>query len=615
MKLLRLFILMAFTIATNVGSSMAAATGRSAQGHLQYAVNQGAWWCFYLTSTQSLSAAYSTNAGTSWSAPTGSPFSLAVAHGSEGRYYGFAYRNISSTDVLHMQGRQYHSRFTLGAVWTNSNAEAAPSGTTVNSLGGNCALDPSNNPIVAGALSSGSQSAAADKGSNADSGTSWTAGWPATWKGYYNTAPYCSSFAAFPLASDTLLLCDNAATASTFTNLRSNLYSTATTVNSSAVFGSAVTAADTNAWGAVGRTTSDIHVVALSNNSNTYVHARYNGSSWSAGDTIPTLTYGTTSGIALVSDGTSVWAFAIDSSGNVQYVQWVSGTGWGSWTQLEANNSNGRAYIVGAYSAANSQIMVIWTENTGANYNICGSILSTSAAPVVRPSSPIIVSFRRAQLWPPPRKATAAPGGNPTRLPAPPSVAPRIIVPPRPTRIVSVADFYYTSGSVVTRPSSTVVRIPAALPRTHRARVLRSPAGNPTAPARPSVFRLPPRSLPRTAAALARSPYVTVVAHGPMPRSLVVRLTPGRGRPTVAQLLTALRVPGIPPVAATTFYMDPYAAVLAQAYLDPTAIDPDSAVLASADSDPFAVDPYSAVLVETDDSDPFALDPDNSSIG
>src|SRR5271170_7100885 len=100
---------MAFTIASNVGASMAAATGRSTQGHLVYAANQGAWWLLYLTSTQGLAALYSTNLGVSWTAPSGSPFTLSNTHGSEGRNFGFGYANISSIDVLYMASSYYFS--------------------------------------------------------------------------------------------------------------------------------------------------------------------------------------------------------------------------------------------------------------------------------------------------------------------------------------------------------------------------------------------------------------------------------------------------------------------------------------------------------------------------
>ena len=90
------------------------------------------------------------------------------------------------------------------------------------------------------------------------------------------------------------------------------------------VLASTVTESDAENWGAIARTTSDIHCVALSNNSNTFVHRRYNGTSWSNSSGAPTtLTYDTTSGISLVTDGTSIWA-AVISSKSIQYNKWTS---------------------------------------------------------------------------------------------------------------------------------------------------------------------------------------------------------------------------------------------------------------------------------------------------
>ena len=98
---------MAFTIASSTGTAMVAPPGMSNQGRVFWAVNQGAYWVPYLTSTQSLSFLYSTNSGVSWSAPTGSPYSLTKAHGSQGRNFGFCYLNKASTDILYMCSSYY----------------------------------------------------------------------------------------------------------------------------------------------------------------------------------------------------------------------------------------------------------------------------------------------------------------------------------------------------------------------------------------------------------------------------------------------------------------------------------------------------------------------------
>ena len=385
---------MAFTIISSVGASMTAATGRSTQNHLVYAQNFGAWWVSYLSSTQAMSALYSTNLGVSWSAPTGSPFTLAAAHSSEGRDYGFGYANLASTDVLHMNAgtstQSWHSRFTLGTTWTNTNAEASLSSVgAARAPQGQCvALDSNGRPFDSfSTFASNAGNANVAKATNADAGTSWTAGF-ATAVPYGTTQFIASRFLASTGSATMLLVTDNSSNGTSspqqFTQLWSATYNgTAWSPNNAStgttVLASSVTATDVNNWGAVARTTSDIHVVALSNNSSSFVHRRFNGTSWSAGDSVPTLTYGTQSGISLISDGTSVWAAAFDSSKNLQYSKWVSGTGWSAWTILESARTNTPKYLTGAYAASLNQIMWMWTENTGANNNIVGSTLSTAA--------------------------------------------------------------------------------------------------------------------------------------------------------------------------------------------------------------------------------------------
>lgn len=372
------------TIAANVGASMAQATGQPGQGHLVYAANQGAWWLLYLTSTQSLSAKYSA-AFASWTAPTGSPLSLFAAHGSDGRNFAFAYGNLGSTDVLHMAATypgsvSKHARFTLGTTWTNTDAEAT-TGAAGHAPAGN-AIGIATDGHIAHSQNDGSGDAWAALSTNADTGT-WTAGWPGSPTKVYNgETQYTESRAFAPLAAGSMLVAnDNGATLHNFTQLYSNTWngSSWSVSNAVNVLASTVTGTAVANWGMVGRTTSDVHVVALSNNSNAYVHRRYNGSTWGAGDTVPTLTYGTLSGIHLATDGTKVWAHVIDSSGNVQQSVWISGTGWSAWASVCNIVSHTRAYLSGYQTVVGGNIGLAWTENTGAsNYDIVGALVPAS---------------------------------------------------------------------------------------------------------------------------------------------------------------------------------------------------------------------------------------------
>src|SRR5262249_15417980 len=89
------------------------------------------------------------------------------------------------------------------------------------------------------------------------------------------------------------------------------------------------------------------------------------------------LTYGSLSGIALVSDGTNVWAGIFDSSKNLQVNKW-NGSSWGGWTVQESARPNAPGYLTGVYNGSN-QILWTWTESNGSgDNNLMGSTMSTT---------------------------------------------------------------------------------------------------------------------------------------------------------------------------------------------------------------------------------------------
>lgn len=382
------------TIVGSVGTSMANATGMPSQSHLVYAANQGAWWLFYLSGTQGVSAVYTTGSFASWSTPgSGSPFTLSEAHASEGRNFGFNVSNIAVTDELHMissydaDGSTKHSRFTLAALlFGNTNAEAVV-GTSTGLLsfqsGVTTALDSSNYIYDSSNFyfhnhSVGNEFRVA-KSTNADAGTSWTAGFsaPPAIPGAAGS-PGTSSITLSTGSGNMLIIYDNSVSTGSFTNLNYSTWNGSSWASEANVFGSSLTGTATNNWDAVARTTSDIHVVALSNNSNAYKHYRYNGSSWSAGDTISALTLASGGSVFLATDGTSVWAFAIDSSNTVKVSQWVSGTGWNAWNQVATNGATA-ASLSGYKQVVSGNIGLIWTLTNGSNYDIDGVLFSTAS--------------------------------------------------------------------------------------------------------------------------------------------------------------------------------------------------------------------------------------------
>ena len=381
------------------------ATGRPNQGHVGYAVNQGYWYVLTLSSTQTLALYYSTN-GTTWSA--GGTYTLTLAHGSEGRNFGFCYANLGGTDVLHVlsgynsaSGGSFHSRFTLGASGslTNTNAETttkavfSPSGGAGDVMGGMPAVGSGGVVWDWGDFNNNADSGGVANYWAADTGGAWTPGSPSGNYALETSGSWTDSFGILPQASGNMLaISDNSSSSTVFTNLDSYYWNGSTWAAGLAVFASSITQVDCNAWGSCKVSNTSLHCVALSSGGNTYTH-RTNaggGAAWAAGNTIPTLTYGTTSGVALVSDGTNVWAWVIDSSGNLKYCKW-NGTAWGSWTVQEATLAGSPRYAVAAYSAAANGIVVIWTKTNGSNFEVWSSFLSLAAAPSGFPPSPFLV--------------------------------------------------------------------------------------------------------------------------------------------------------------------------------------------------------------------------------
>jgi len=396
---------MAFTVASSISAvaSSIAPTGRPTQGHVQYAVNQGAYWIFYLSGTQSLSALYSTNNGITWNTPSGSPFTLASIHNGEGRNFGFCYADISSIDILHMYSSYYGpttpstnnegeaSRFTLGATWTNTNTEVnffvnrtapltpeAPSGGTV-------ALDSNNLPHYNDPFSFGGNLGSC-RAINIDNGFSWSGLGAFTNSSWGGGSQVCQSTATIPFASAKMMNIgdnENGYNPASFTQLQDSIYNAGWGA-AGTVLSTTITAVDDNAWGACARTPSEIHAIALSDNNSNYVHRIFNGTSWANGNTITSLSYSANSGISLVSDGISVWAAIIDSLNNIQVNQWVPSGGWKGWNVQEIR-TNAASYITGVRNG--SQIMWVWSEVNGSNFDIIGTTysivyqISTSGVP------------------------------------------------------------------------------------------------------------------------------------------------------------------------------------------------------------------------------------------
>lgn len=168
---------------------------------------------------------------------------------------------------------------------------------------------------------------------------------------------------------------------------------------------------DPNDWGMVARTTTDIHVVRR-NAGTTLEQIRYSGhsGSWGTVTTLPST--GLTgqlagSGVALVSDGTNVWCFVIDTDANhsVRYIKW-NGTSWdASWSML-ATGTEVKNFVTATIRSDGHQIGVAWTVGSSAPFSVnyatlvlVADVASNSPAPVL----PRLVRWNPAILrreWP-----------------------------------------------------------------------------------------------------------------------------------------------------------------------------------------------------------------------
>lgn len=410
---------MATTIATNVGTASQAATGNPGQSHLIYGPSTGLWYCFYLSGTQTLNLAYASSINSTWTLASPS-FTLANPHNQEGRDFGFDRVTISGVDYVHMcstyavsttSTKSYHSRFSLNSTgWATTNSETqettrSSSSSTIPS-GASVIVDSGGKVAECNSFIS-SGSAMTDQRflqyPNADTAAAWTIGTP-TQNVSFTATTYVTSNAFADLGSGNLLnVCDNASTTGAFTQLEWSKWGGTSWTTAATVLASSVTSAATCNWGMVARTTTEIHLVALSNNSSTYVHRIFNGTAWSNGGTINTLNIGTSSGIFLATDGTSVWMVIVDSTGRIAYCKYSGGT-WSAWATLEVAGASSRSHVTGVKTVSAGAIGVIWTEANGSNFNIAGSVLgmpqswnldvanSGVAAPALTPSATGVVS-------------------------------------------------------------------------------------------------------------------------------------------------------------------------------------------------------------------------------
>ncbi len=388
------------------------ATGRGDQNHLIYAVNDAAWWMFYIDSTDNTLMRTQRSTGLStWVA--GATLTLLKKHNSDGANFAVAYANISSNDVVHVaifycllaggnpcdavtastDREENHVRATISGgtlTWgTESHLETlATSDTSHTRDGVSVAYDSSNKIFQSGGwFNDTSPCIFGDmKGAvstNADAGSSWTAGFGASQciNGTGNTQRH-SVMAS--LGSGNMVIVTTNAGSGTFTDLDYVKYSgnwgsgSATSIRGS-VFSPAQ---DQNDFGAVRISNTNVELV-MKTGTNTFELWSYDGNTtWTHKTDPATQNTVAASGIFLATDNTDFWLFIIDSdaANTLRYNKYTVATdSWGGWTAFETTTQT-RNWISGYQLVSTNQIAVIWSQTNGSNFDIVVEALSLGGA-------------------------------------------------------------------------------------------------------------------------------------------------------------------------------------------------------------------------------------------
>jgi hypothetical protein len=371
------------TIATLAGN-----TGLGSERQIIWAVNSANYWAFGYTGTNVLASWYSSD-GASWTA--GGTHTLAHAHNSEGRNLAVGYKDIAGVDVVYFSLPWSSS----GSIAVNA-IRATISGTTITfhtsetavasgtSDGGSLLwagtgleFDSNNKLHLANGFAGGGNGDVNSSDSTADLGTAEQMT-PVTWSAHVidsSVANESRSAYAIDLGSGNAgLIADNGSAHSTTTGIDWHTWNGSSwniDNTNGKVSGGSISAIDKNDWGAVAVSASDIHAV-YRNASGNLVHRRYNGTSWGAGQSIPAQNSLAGGGIALTSDGASVWLCVIDTdvTNTVRYIRWSSITVNGladtwdtNWQAAELSNQT-RTFIGCARDVQAQTGLVYWSEGS-----------------------------------------------------------------------------------------------------------------------------------------------------------------------------------------------------------------------------------------------------------
>jgi Tfp pilus assembly major pilin PilA len=377
---------MTATIASVTGATGAQASGNSTQRHLVYAVHSATWWAFWVdpATPTILRSAHSTDLQT-WTAAGTQTLANAIGNTADGRYMSVAYASISGTDVVHVicscasiTGFDVRGVLTATTVTWATNSITNGNVTNSPSVPDGCVIcTASDDGILLGASVIDTAGNFGDHAhtynATADTvGASWTPGAWTTVDDHITSNLIIRNHAMIPVGSGQVVALWPADVNPPNNVVASLVGRSATPVAPGAVFGSTVAFSDTtaNEWGACKVSNTDVHVVRRTG-ANTYAHARFNGTSWAAGQSIPTQTSLASAGVALTSDGASVYLVVIDSAaGNAVKVCAWNGVAWGAWATAEGSSATRTSISAMQEVPGASTIALIWTEGAASPFAI-----------------------------------------------------------------------------------------------------------------------------------------------------------------------------------------------------------------------------------------------------
>jgi hypothetical protein len=387
-----------------LGAPSADATGTAHQDRLFYAANGACWWLVWIDRDlpDALHLSWSTDL-VSWTdagtiqlrATLASNLSGTQSNNRWARNLGCAYKNIASTDVLYIwtcyapiatDHSMWVQRVTLGAgtfAVTHAEAQIGSSVTPSNvlsTMGVAGAISTDNFAwSIGGYETTGLGNFRVQRATNADAGSSWTAGWSLSGAIGAAHSQFADSQAIFPVGASKMLgVMDEGSTATPTDDILQWSASPsgggvtnwtaggtppdyANLVDTTADF-------DLEDWAACRVSDTDVHVVVRDpDNADAFLHKRWNGTTFGAGQSIPTQATKAGAGLFAASNGTDVWLFAIDSdaANTVRYVKWTAATpAWGTWTAFESTTQV-RTALTGYRQNGGSNLGVMWTEDAG----------------------------------------------------------------------------------------------------------------------------------------------------------------------------------------------------------------------------------------------------------